>query len=150
MTTFLAPPFSLVEGDHIGVIVEALNVIDYSVPSIVNSVGEKALVKPHTPLTKPRRDVLTNEAQIEVLIDPVTAKRGSAIMSYSVEINDGTGFKSYVGYLADNLSLDTFATGLSSGVMHNLRYRAKNVHGWSDYYPSELIVANTLPFKASE
>jgi hypothetical protein len=42
MTTFLAPTFNLVEGDHIGVIVEALNVIDYSVPSIVNSVGEKA------------------------------------------------------------------------------------------------------------
>jgi hypothetical protein len=42
MTTFLASTFNLVEGDHIGVIVEALNVIDYSVPSIVNSVGEKA------------------------------------------------------------------------------------------------------------
>jgi hypothetical protein len=104
-------------------------------------------VKPHTPLTKPRRGVLTNEAQIEVLIDPVTANGGSAIQSYSVEINDGTGFKSYVGDLADNLSLDTIATELSSGVMHNLRYRAKNVHGWSDYSPSELIVANTLPSK---
>ncbi len=42
MTTLLAAPFSLVEGDLIGVIVEALNVIDYSVPSLVNTVGEKA------------------------------------------------------------------------------------------------------------
>jgi hypothetical protein len=104
-------------------------------------------VKPHTPQTRPRRGVLTNEAQIEVLIDSVAANGGSAIESYSVEINDGTGFKPYVGDLTDNLSLETIATGLSSGVMHNLRYRAKNVHGWSDYSPSELIVANTLPSK---
>ncbi len=31
--------------------------------------------------------------------------------------------------------------------MYNLRYRALNVHGWSDYSPSELIVANTVPTK---
>jgi len=131
MTTFLAAPFNLVEGDLIGVIVEALNVIDYSVPSIVNSAGEKAQVKPHTPTTKPRRGVLTNEEQIEVLIDPVTANGGSTILSYSVEINDGTGYEAYVGDLDDNLSLDTIATGLTSGVMHSVRYRARNVHGWS-------------------
>jgi hypothetical protein len=42
MTTLLASPFNLVEGNLIAVIVEALNVIDYSVPSLVNTVGELA------------------------------------------------------------------------------------------------------------
>jgi len=79
------------------------------------------------------------------LIDPVTATGGSVIESYSVERNDGTGFVSYVGDLEDSLSLDTVATSLTSGIMYSVRYRAKNVHGWSDYSPLEMIVANTVP-----
>lgn len=42
MATFLAAPFNLVEGDLIVVVVEALNVIDYSVPSDPNTSGELA------------------------------------------------------------------------------------------------------------
>jgi len=34
-----------------------------------------------------------------------------------------------------------------SGVMYNVRYRARNVHGWSNYSPTEIIVANTVPSK---
>lgn len=69
------------------------------------------------------------------------------ILSYSVELNDGTGFVAYVGDLADSLSLAPIATSLTSGVMYNVRYRARNVHGWSDYSPYEMIVANTIPSK---
>jgi len=97
MVTLLSSPFNLVEGDLIVVIVEALNVIEYSVPSLPNTSGELAQVKPHVPTTKPRRGVLTNESQIEVLIDAVTANGGSPILSYSVEINDGNGFVPFVG-----------------------------------------------------
>ncbi len=64
MDTFLNSPFSLLEGDLIVVIVEALNVIDYSVPSDPNTSGELAQVKPHTPTTKPRRGALTDELNI--------------------------------------------------------------------------------------
>jgi len=49
--------------------------------------------------------------------------------------------------LTDSLSLAPNATSLTSGVTYNLRYRARNVHGWSEYSPSELIVANTVPSK---
>jgi len=77
----------------------------------------------------------------------VTANGGSAILSYSVEINDGNGFDSYVGETSDSLSLSPLATSLTSGLMYNLRYRARNVHGWSEYSPTELIVANTVPSK---
>lgn len=51
------------------------------------------------------------------------------ILSYSVELNDGTGFVAYVGDLADSLSLAPIAASLTSGVMYNVRYRARNVHG---------------------
>jgi len=40
MATLRAMPYNLVEGDLIVVVVEALNVIDYSVPSLPNTVGE--------------------------------------------------------------------------------------------------------------
>jgi len=39
MTTLLASPFNLVEGNLVTVVVQALNVIDYSVPSIPNTAG---------------------------------------------------------------------------------------------------------------
>lgn len=42
MTTLLAAPFNLVEGDLIKVIVEALNVIDYSIASDPNTSGQLA------------------------------------------------------------------------------------------------------------
>jgi len=42
MVTLLSAPFNLVEGDLIVVIVEALNVIEYSVPSLPNTSGELA------------------------------------------------------------------------------------------------------------
>lgn len=82
-----------------------------------------------------------------MLIDAVTANGGNAILSYSVVINDGNGFVSFVGEIIDSLSLAPRATSLTSGVTYNLRYKARNVHGWSDYLPSELIVANTVPSK---
>lgn len=42
MVTLLSAPYSLVEGDLIVVIIEALNVIEYSVPSLPNTLGELA------------------------------------------------------------------------------------------------------------
>lgn len=42
MVTLLSAPYSLVEGDLIVVIIEALNVIEYSVPSLQNTAGELA------------------------------------------------------------------------------------------------------------
>jgi hypothetical protein len=42
MVTLLSDPYNLVEGDLIVVIVEALNVIEYSVPSLPNTGGELA------------------------------------------------------------------------------------------------------------
>jgi len=36
---------------------------------------------------------------------------------------------------------------MTSGVIYSVRYRVRNVHGWSDYSPTEIIVANTVPSK---
>lgn len=100
-------------------------------------------MRPHTPTTKPRRGPLTDETQINVLLDTVTADGGSALLSYAIEIN-GTPF---IGDPADSLSLDTIASGMTSGVTYTFRFRVRNVHGWSDYSATEQIVANTVPTK---
>lgn len=97
MTTLLAAPFNLVEGDLIVVIVEALNVIDYSIPSDPNTSGVLAQVKPHTPTKKPTRGANTRETSIEVIVDEITATGGSPILSYAVEINQGSGFAPFIG-----------------------------------------------------
>ena len=47
----------------------------------------------------------------------------------------------------NQLSLSVIAGGLESGKAYSFRYRARNVHGWSEYSPEELIVANTVPTK---
>ena len=59
----------------------------------------------------------TNEAQIEILLDVVTATGGSPLTSYSVEIDDGTGYVPYVGddSRTPSLNLAPIATGLQSG-----------------------------------
>ena len=146
MTTFLGAPFNLVEGNLIVVMVEALNAIDYSVPSAPNTNGVLTQVPPHTPTSAPTRGSLTNENQIEVLVSTVSATGGSPLLSYSIEINDGSGFVSIGGDPVYQLSQDLLTTTpLTSGVTYNFRYRVANIFGWSGYSPEVLIIANTVP-----
>jgi len=97
MTTLLSAPFNLLEGTLVVVVVQALNVIDYSVPSAPNTVGVLAQVVPHAPTSAPVRGASTTESQIEATMATVTSTGGSPIISYSLEINDGSGFVSVAG-----------------------------------------------------
>jgi hypothetical protein len=98
MTTLLAAPFNLAEGNLIVVSVEALNAIGYSIPSLPNTQGQLAQVQPHAPTAKPIRGTITDESQIQIILTTVTTDGGSPLTSYAVEINDGiTGFLPFIG-----------------------------------------------------
>jgi len=71
---------------------------------------------------------------------------GSAILSYSLEMDSGGGYSSVVGDPSDSLALTfTVNSGITSGQAYSFWYRAKNVHGWSGYSPVATIYAATEP-----
>ena len=78
---------------------------------------------------------ITSVNKIKVEWQPVILDGSSEILSYSLEIDDGTGgdFTPVVGLLSDYLLLDYTVTGnnLTKGTLYRLRYRARNAIGWS-------------------
>jgi hypothetical protein len=91
MTSLLAADFYLVEGDLVKVTVEAMNTIDYSTPSLTSGVAT-VQIEPHDPLSAPQRGENTNENQVEVVFNLITADGGAAIERYSIEMDSGSGF----------------------------------------------------------
>lgn len=78
----------------------------------------------------------------------ITDDGGSDILSYSLEIDDGTGgdFKPVVGYVSDFLLLEFLITnGINKATVYRLRYRSRNIIGWSDYSPIAYILAANVP-----
>lgn len=69
-------------------------------------------------------------------------------MSYSLEIDDGTGgdFLPVVGLLSNYLHLDFTVTGqIVKSTLYRLRYRALNIIGWGDYSPIAYVRAANRP-----
>jgi hypothetical protein len=82
----------------------------------------------------------------------ITDDGGSDILSYSLEIDDGTGgdFKPVVGYVSDYLLLEFLITnGINKATVYRLRYRSRNIIGWSDYSPIAYILAANVPVAPS-
>ena len=69
-------------------------------------------------------------------------------MSYSLEIDDGTGgdFTTVVGQFSNYLLTEfKIVNDIEKGTLYRLRYRAMNKIGWSDYSPIVYILAATVP-----
>ena len=102
---------------------------------------------PHKPPNAPRRgEENTNESQIEVVFDQVLEDGGSSIITYSIEMSHDGGLFEEVS----SAPLLTSPAVISnentiSGAYLTFRYRAFNVHGWSDYSDEFVIVAATVP-----
>jgi titin len=74
---------------------------------------------------------------------------GSAITSYQVEY-DSSGSGDWVvlgGESPESLTTTYTVTGLTNGNSYNVRYRAKNVHGWGEYSSSTSILVAEVPQK---
>jgi hypothetical protein len=70
------------------------------------------------------------------------------IDSYELQIDDGNNgdFSEVLGYTTYfTQTTTTIQTGIESGVSYRLRYRVRNVHGWSDFSPISTIMAATIP-----
>ena len=148
MTELIEEPFALAEGDTVVAIVEALNDIGYSEPSEENQSGATVQVVPHAPATTPSRGSLTGTSQVEVLFEEITEDGGSPILSYALEIDrgDGAGFEIVVGDPDDSLDTTVLITdSILSGQTYTFQYRARNIHGWSNYSDPAQILASSVP-----
>ena len=76
----------------------------------------------------------------------MTDDGGSDILSYSLEMDDGTGYISVSGEEIDDLSTIRIVTlDIVSGQTFNFRYRARNLFDWSDYSDPVAIIASSVP-----
>ena len=126
--------------------VEALNAIGYSQISETNTEGALIQIKPHKPSSAPRRGANTDKTQIFVEFDEVIDDGGSQIISYSLEMDDGTGFISVSGEAGEDLTRTRQVTqDIVSGQSFDFRYRAQNIFGWSEYSDVVTIIASSVP-----
>lgn len=142
MGSLYAADYYLIEGNKVLVTVQAMNSIDYSLPS--QMAGEAVIqVAPHTPLTAPKRGSLTDETQVEVYFDYQVMDGGSPVATYSIEVDSGSGF----AVVASSLTSPVIITSADvvSGAYLIIRYSASNIYGDSGYSPVVVILVATVP-----
>lgn len=119
----------------------------------MNSDGVTANVVPHTPTLAPIRGPSTTDSQLDVrwsfITDPILTG-GSAITSYSLFINDGNGGNVFTEVMGDTLGPYTLnsiviTSGIASGATYNLKYKVKNIYGFSQFSPIASITSMTIP-----
>lgn len=148
VTTFPANP----EGLTFRYQLEAITV-EGSVLSEI--VGYALAGVPVDPTSAPESDdSYTSSNRIRVTIDEnfyndVADNYGSsAILSYSIEMDDGMGgpFKALYGNTVDSLSTShQINSGIVEGRTYRFRWRAKNSVGWTNYSPIGYILAADVP-----
>jgi titin len=136
LTTFTAAPYNLVRGDEIIAKVLARNTLGdgtYSADS--SSATALAVSIPADPASPPLRvEVGSTETSIVVnmpVISGASDTGGMAILSYSLEMDSGSGFTALVGAGPDSLATSYTATGLTTGSSYSFRYLVRNEVGWS-------------------
>ena len=146
----------LARGELLVAQVAATNAKGQGVFSTPNSSGVTAQVVPSAPPNAPRRGGATSTSLVDVQWDFLTAADadgGSAILSYSLEADDGQGgeFVAAVGGSPETeagrytLNSHSLTTAIISGLAYRVRYRAYNAHGWGPYSPIGEIRAATPP-----
>lgn len=93
MTALLTTPFNLQLGDLVVAVVDALNAVDYSIPSPENTSGALARTIPLDPTSSVSRGVGTSTTQLVIVVPTQTQDGGSPLLSYGVEIDSGSGFQ---------------------------------------------------------
>jgi len=78
------------------------------------------------------------------LLDLDIQNGGSAILSYNLQWNAGSGEVNVnlAGYSTAYLhSFLTVTSGVTAGALYNFRYRARNVYGWGEFSDQVTIKA---------
>jgi hypothetical protein len=118
--------------------------------SAVSSSNELVTIKPHKPANVPRRGSTTDQTQVEVEWDALTAPNngGETITSYHLvwDLGTGTANQEVVGFTTPFLSLShVISTSITAGTSYKFKYRAQNVLGWGDYSDEVTIKAAKEP-----
>jgi len=103
---------------------------------------------PLAPASPPSRvDASTSGTTLTVSFDPLSdpANGGAAILSYDLQIDDGGGFAEVAGLSSDSLLTQHTISSLMNGNTYDLKYRAKNVHGWGPYSAVSSILLASVP-----
>jgi len=101
-------------------------------------------------MNDPARDTSTSESQVHVSWTGLSSPNngGSAILSYNLEWNGGSGstYTSLVGYSPASTALSLLITSsITAGTTYSFRLRAQNIFGWGPYSNIVSIVAATTP-----
>ena len=161
-TTLLMTEFTstylLIQGDDILTAIKAYNENGWSQISSTSATGILVEVVPHKPTVLPQSSyspLTTSDAdygtRMIITVSELTgeATGGSAITSYQVEYYN-TGSGSWVilgGNSPESLDTSYTVTGLTNGESYQVRYRAKNAHGFGEYSDSASIIAAEVPQK---
>ena len=127
--------------------IEAFNEIGSSVSSKGSQLLAGVPGKPDVDLVSD--PAVTDTDTIKVSWGELANNGGDEIISYSLEIDDGTGgdFTAVVGYATDYLLFYYTHAGVTRGTNYRLRYRARNRIGWSEYSDIVYVLAATKPEK---
>jgi large repetitive protein len=109
-------------------------------------------IVPDAPTVAPSKGSNTNAKQIEIVIELVTNTNGADILSYHIQKDDGDGgfFSEVSGFSSNDLTTTRLITsGITTGKLYRVRYRANNAKGFSPYSPIGYIEASQVPDKPS-
>ncbi len=110
--------------------VTAENALSFGTTSVASSSLVYVRVKPLKPVASPYRGTTTDSTQIDVRWNellPPTANGGSAILSYNLQWDAGTGVTNVnlVGWSSPYLhDYYTVTSGITSGIVYKFKYRA--------------------------
>lgn len=114
-----------------------------------DEVGYLLASAPEDPTVAPTAIVsmATTSALIKISAAPITADGGSTITSYSIEVDDGQGgeYTALFGTSSDSLSVIYTLRDVIEGLTYRIRYRSKNIIGWSGYSPIQYAIVMDVP-----
>ena len=135
-----------VVGQYMRIQIHALNSAGLSSLSDILQVVVAGI--PSTPTSAPTEDSTTTSKSTIGVTYLQPSDQGSSILSYDVQIDDGIGgtFTTFAGGQTNYLNLYAVATtNIIKGETYRVRYRARNVNGWSDYSDIAYILAASPP-----
>lgn len=93
---------------------------------------------------------MTTTSQIDIRVNELTgvATGGAAIISYEFDYDKNTNqaeWEELKGFSSNDATLSFIKSGLSISTQYFVRFRAKNIFGWSGYSPATLIITRMTP-----
>ena len=139
-------PLYLVFDDLIVVQILATNKIGSGPWCEPNIIGVRIQTEPIIPPSAPvilEYSEFSIEIEVSILQDQQTG--GSEILRYDLiwdlgSLGDSWETYSYLNEVADSDTINVAIDGLTSGETYQFKYRAQNIHGWSDDYSAAVSV----------